>query len=60
MTEQTTSMRTIVLVLKKNQQLSFLMLIFPIDESTLYLYEETEYIYLINKAHFKEIKLFDF
>lgn len=60
MKEQATTMRTLVLVLKKNKYLSSLMLIFPIDESILYLYEETEYIYLINKAHFKEIKLFDF
>lgn len=36
------------------------MLTFPVDESTLYLYEETEFIYLINKAYSKEIKLFDF
>lgn len=58
--EQATTMTTIVLALKKNGYFSLLMFIFPIDESTLYLYEETEFIYLINKAHSKEIKLFDF
>lgn len=59
MKEQATTMRTIVLALKRNI-FQLLDAQFPIDQSTLYLYEETEYIYYTNKAHFKEIKLFDF